>query len=313
MEDKSHAFIAVSFLIVFAIGVVVVFHWMTAGPAEKRIYEIVTNQSASGLQVNAPVYFKGMTVGHVHRIYFDPKDPEKIVIRIGVYPDALITHATYATKGFGGITGLSSIDLHMASGRSRKPLLTNSENPAHIPLKQGLVDLLEHAGKADLKKINTILGRVQLLLGPNNLKHFSETLDHLNQATAHLVILEKAMEPTIRGLPGLLGNVNKTLLKAQRIEVHLRQLSDVSKKTIHGIGTAADSIRNVGQTGNRLLIQTNEITWPKLNKALTTLNRALNKIHHLTTKLNRTPQSLIFGASRPPPGPGEPGFNPSGS
>ncbi len=310
MEDKSHAIVAAAFLVIFSIGAVVVFMWLTASPPENRQYEIVTAEAVGSLQVNARVEFKGITVGHIHKIYFDPRNPTRIVIRFGVYPDAYITHATYATLGFGGITGSSYLDLHIQPGLPTTPLPTGLTHLARIPLKSGLLQTLEKSGMKDLKRIDVILSHVEMLLSQGNIQHISATLAHLDQAGTQLTRIEKELQPTIRSLPQVTEALHKALVKGQILENNVNHLVKNANQPVIEIGQAAQSITQTGQTGNRLLKRTDEMMIPRIGSLLEQLNQTANQVGRLARRLNHQPQSLIFGATLPSPGPGEPGFQP---
>src|SRR5690625_6704228 len=77
MENRTHAIIAICFLVVFSVAAVLIFIWLSSGPGEPLAYRIVTSQSVAGLDPQSKVEFKGLPVGHVTRIRFDPQNPAR--------------------------------------------------------------------------------------------------------------------------------------------------------------------------------------------------------------------------------------------
>lgn len=310
MEEKSHAIIAVTFLIVFALGVVTIIMWLQRGPREDRYYDIVSSYAVGGLQPEAPVEFKGLRVGNVKKIYFDPHDPLKVIVRIAVFEDAYITHATYAQLGNKGITGLTYIILDNQSGLSLSPLVTNPNHPAVIPMHQGFLQSLEHTSKIALRRINRIAGHVDHLLNKNNREHISAILSQVDQASRQLVRLEQQLEPTIKDMPKIAAQTSKLLKNTRQLESKLKRLADNAEQPVKGIGKTAESITRLSQSSHELVNKLNNHLLPRVEGLVRNMNQTILQIKRLTRQLNAQPQSLIFGQSPKLPGPGEPGFQP---
>ncbi|APZ42473.1 MlaD family protein [Acidihalobacter ferrooxydans] len=301
MEDRSHALIALAFLAIFGIGSIALFMWVSHGPKEDRYYDIVTTHSAGGVQPQAGVYFKGLQVGSVKSLNFDPQDPRKVIIHIAVYPKAYITHATYATFSFGGITGMSNVDLHVAANGDTTPLATSATHPARIPLRSGMLASLEKSGKLDMKRVGSILNRVNDLLNASNRKQVAQLLDNLNTASARLATLERQLQPTLKSLPQLSAQLKELLAATRRLETRAQQ-------PLAAATTTARAVTRLSNSGTRTLSGINNLE-PRINVLVGRLNRTITEVQQLTHELNSQPQSLVFGPSSRRPGPGEPGFH----
>lgn len=310
MEDKSHAVIAVTFLIVFILGAVAIFMWLHRGPSEDRYYDIVSSYTVGGLQPEAPVDFKGLRVGNVKRIFFDPHNPDKVIVRIAVFKNAYVTHATYAKLGSKGITGLSYIILANRSGPSKTPLTTNAQHPARIPMRRGLLSSLEHTGTATLDRINSIAGRVDSLLNAHNRQHVTEILKQLDQATRQLTVLERQLAPAVKTMPQLSAQTGKLLHSSRQLALTMQRLARHANGPVKNLGDTARSVTQLSQTSTKLVDRVNNSLLPRMNTLLQRMNQTIVRIDQLTRQLNAQPQSLVFGKSSRPPGPGEPGFHP---
>lgn len=309
MEDKSHAIIAVTFLIVFILGAVTIYMWLHRGPSEDRYYDIVSSYAVSGLQPEAPVEFKGLQVGNVKSIHFDPHDPEKVIIRIAVFKNAYITHSTYAQLGNKGITGLTYIILSIPPGQSSSSLATNAQHPAQIPMHQGLLQSLEDSTKTALHRINHIAGSVDLLLNQNNRRYITETLKHLDEASGELVGLEKQLAPAVKAMPGIAAQTHALLETGERLGKSLNRLAQNANQPVKGLGKTASSIRKLGQSSDEMVKTVNHYLLPRIETLVQRMNRTIRQINQLARQLKSQPQSLIFGHSPRVPGPGEPGFH----
>ncbi|HET6655503.1 MAG TPA: MlaD family protein [Gammaproteobacteria bacterium] len=307
MENKSHAIVAVTFLIVFSIAAILVYYWLSHQEPEPHLYKIVTSQSVGGLQAKSPVTFKGLLVGHVQKVSFDKQDPAKVDILFTVAEDVLVTESTYGVLQIQGITGGKSLALKLGNG-SREPLKTSRENPALIPLHLGLLAKLQSVGRKDLKKINDIISSVQSLLNDENQKHLAQTIEQIDAATRKIVEIENHLLPVVKALPKLTKSAQQTLDQSHALLAQATELAQAAKKPIKKAGEAADALADLTATGEQLANKLQRQTLPDINQLSDSLLRTSESLQELSRQLQSNPQSLIFGAPKPQPGPGEPGF-----
>lgn len=308
MENRAYATVAVSFLIALSIGAVALYVWLHRGTPTPREYVIVSRYSVAGLHPQAAVKFKGVRVGTVKDIGFDPSDPKRVLVRIGVYPGTYVSHATYAQISYRGITGQSDISLSLSRDKPDTPLPTNRRHPARIPMKQGLLQALMESGGTDIKHAKEILARIDELLNADNRQRVAETLTSLHQASRHLDRLEQTLMPTARTLPGLADNARQVLKRTEALLQRLDRLTKAAQQSVGKVGAAAQSITTVGRDSHEVMRHLMEQTAPEFDRLLRQLQRATTDIERLSQELERQPQSIIFGKHPAAPGPGEPGF-----
>jgi len=101
MENKSHALAAGAFVLVLLTVLVALALWLTRDTQSQRIYELSSAQAVTGLQPQATVRFKGVNVGKVTHIGFDPVKPGDVLIRIAEQPggDAAQQEAVSKVRG----------------------------------------------------------------------------------------------------------------------------------------------------------------------------------------------------------------------
>lgn len=295
MENRSHAAVALIFLLALVIGSAAVAWWMQAGEKEVKVYEIVTGHSVSGLSVQAPVNFKGIQVGTVRRIGFDRRNPENVRILIGLVKGVPVTTATYAQLSSNGITGVSTISLR-ESRRNSPPLPTKPGHPARIPLRLGLFQQLETSAKRSISGASRVEIQLEKLLNSVNQKHIAQALSNLDRATRKLDQLESQMVPVLNALPPLLkaarGAATEGSVLMQESQTDARQLQ---------------SILN---TSSRLIDSLNNSVVPKVDQLTGQLSVTTRSLHGLVETLARNPKRAIFGGLRSTPGPGEQGYKP---
>ena len=74
MGRDKHALITGLFLIVFVAAVTAIIYWIGHFERERNIYVISTRESVSGLNPESTVFYRGIAVGKVIKIMFDPND-----------------------------------------------------------------------------------------------------------------------------------------------------------------------------------------------------------------------------------------------
>ncbi|HET7267652.1 MAG TPA: MlaD family protein [Oleiagrimonas sp.] len=304
MENRTHAIIAICFLVVFSVAAVVIFLWLSSGPGEPLAYRIVTSQSVAGLEPQSTVEFKGLTVGHVTRIRFDPHNPAKVVVDFHVRRGTYITHATYGVLAKHGLTGGEVLELKLGEG-SRKLLQTSADHPAHIPLRKSYLGQLEASAKQIMDNLKSVLASANKLLDTDNRQHISATLKHLDAVTAKLVTIENQLMPTLQRMPELMRSLQQNLKTSQQLLTNANQLAKAAHGPVNKLGKVEDNVR-------QLTHKLNTQTAPDISELSRSLMRTSRQLQTLIDQLNAKPQSLIFGPSPPPPGPGEPGFEPHG-
>ncbi len=77
-----------------------------------RTYFAEFFESVSGLEPSSPVKYKGVPVGSVTEIRFDPEDLRRILVKFKVRPDVPMKQGTRALLQPMGITGISYLELY---------------------------------------------------------------------------------------------------------------------------------------------------------------------------------------------------------
>lgn len=300
MENRAHAIIAVTFLLVFSIGAVLVYYWLSGRPDEPLVYEIRTSQSVGGLSAQSEVHFKGLTVGHVARIGFDPQDRSRVVIRLHLRPKTYVTRATYAVVAMQGLTGGSVLELKLGKG-SRAPLPTSAEHPARIPLHPSLLASLTRSARKDMRNLEAILASAREILGKDNQAHLAASLKQIDEATRRLVAIEAQ-------LPALVKKLQHSVDASHTLVTHADELVRQAQAPVRQAAALEASIQALAQSSRQLSRKLNTQTLPGVDSLAQSLQRTSRQLDQLLRQLQARPQSLIFGAPPHPPGPGEPGF-----
>lgn len=300
MENRAYALITGLFILVLGSAVVGGVLWLGSSAEALSPYVVVSDDSVSGLVEHSTVMYRGVQVGQVSSIGFDPSDFKHILIQIQVDSDVPITKGTYAVLRPQGVSGFSRIEL-TDDGKHPKRLQTDAYNPASIPMHPSLLAKVTTSGADLIAEGRHLLKNLNALLNDENGGHIKSILTNVESATGQLVELEKALQPVLAQVPVLtqqsqvtLKRMNKLLKQVGALATHIDELTRAARQ----LGTVG---ANAGQQLNGTIL-------PQVSNLLTSLNRAVDELQRLTTRLNEHPESLLRGTPQPPPGPGEPGY-----
>ena len=139
MGRDKHALITGLFLIIFVAAVTAIIYWIGHFERERNVYVVSTRASVSGLNPESTVFYRGIAVGKVIKIMFDPNDTGIILVPIEVDKDIVFTKGVFATLRLKGVTGLTQIQLEDSG--TIPAVLPPGDNPlTRIPLVPSLTD-----------------------------------------------------------------------------------------------------------------------------------------------------------------------------
>lgn len=316
MENKSHALAAGSFVLVVLALLVALAVWLTRDTSTQRIYEISSKEAVTGLQPQAAVRYKGVNVGKVTAIEFDPKTLGHVLIRIAIDDQAPITQSTFATLGYQGVTGLAFVQLD-DKGESRVALAAGADTLARIPMRAGFLSKLSDQGESILVQLQETSQRLNQLLAPENQKRLMNSVDRLGQAADNISQIATRAD---KGLAPLAQETSDTLSVMQQTSRRVGDSADEARDSARSFKRLTERMNDQGGTLDQLAQGVNALrnTTQNLNAStLPLVNHALEDAAHTARDLSRTvsglndnPQSLLFGKGVLPSGPGEPGFTP---
>ncbi len=318
MENKSHALAAGIFVVVISALLAVMGLWLTRDRTDYTLYELSTKDSVSGLQPEAPVRYKGVAVGKVTRIGFDPQVPGNVLIRIAVNESAPISPTTFATLGYQGVTGLAHVQLDDANAPLKPPAPGQSGLP-RLPLKSSPLSQIAEQGPAILAKVQDATERLNKLLGDENQARFAQALDNLAKASASANTLVQRLDNTVvTKLDPALATVPAVAQDARATLQSLRAAGDnaaAAASEVRGAvaklsatGGPLDQIADGAQSLSAAADRFGRVSLPRLNNAADEAARAARRLGRTASGISDNPQSLIYGNGSALPGPGEAGF-----
>jgi phospholipid/cholesterol/gamma-HCH transport system substrate-binding protein len=307
MENKAHALTAGLFTLVLLIIAILIALWFNRDKGGRIPYEMATKLSIPGLNPQAAVRYRGLDVGRVDAINFDPNVPGQILVLLSVKPDTPVTKSTYGSLGYQGITGIAYVQLD-DDGSNPVRVPSNKDHIARIEMRPSLFDKIQSGGLAILEKTDELTKRFNTLLAPENQKAILAAVDNVSHAALAIEAIPKQLEPTLVKLPAMTSEATLTLASIKKLANDAGALSNNLNKMATNLQAPdgavtklSKAIDQVGAVAEEIEVQALPLTHD-VQTSMRSLDRTLDH-------LNERPQSILFGSGMTP-GPGEPGFTP---
>lgn len=312
MENKAHAIAAGLFLLLLGLALAASVAWFQGDRTERVRYTVVARSGVPGLNLKAPVKLRGVEVGWVDSIVFDPEDPRQILVGIAVDATAPVSASTHAQLGLQGVTGLSFVGLEEADAKAP---FKRAAPGARLALRPTLLDRLAESGPLLLAGFAETADRLNALLSDGNRAQLNRSLVQLEQAAGDTSRLMAALQPGARELPAFLKDADAT---AQRANAALREIEALAtdsraltqdlKARVAVLDRLDGAAAQWQATTRNLELALVGDTPPRSRPLLGDIAAASRSVERAATDLGDQPQSLLFGRGSRPPGPGEAGF-----
>lgn len=313
MENRAYTIAVGIFTVFLILATVFAYWWLGGSRLELTNYRVISKLPVTGLSVESSVKFRGVEVGKVTDIAFDPVVQSTILISVTVPESLQLGKETYAELRMQGITGLSYIDLN-DEGTSASPRLAPGSN---IPLRPSFVDRLLIQGPLVMSQIEMLIANTQKLTESANRlvtnldeQKLNRTLNNLEKASANLT-------PTLKSASTMFDHVSQLASEKNQQQLletlqSLQQTSDSARPLLGELNATAKEFRaiagRVETNSSRVLETLDSETLPQLHLLSQSMSHDLRHFDHVLDLLEDNPQSLIFGKPVSQPGPGEAGF-----
>jgi len=312
MESRAYALITGLFVLGVAACIAVWAQWLNKTPIARTAYRVVALGPVTGLNPEAQVRYRGMSVGRVTAIGLDAKDPRRILVDIEVDNGIPITKRTFAQLGMEGITGIAYV--HLQDDYKDMALAGKAASGyVEIPLRPAFFDILADGAEGVIKDAREVMGNLNDLMRPENRRRISATLGSLERITSDLEVTAQRLPSTLARVDSLLSEENRRLVTGtlEGLNATAKDLPELARETQRLVKDAREMAGKVGRLSDEAAstaVAVREETLPRINSLAESVERDSQRFGRLSLQLDREPQSVIFGRKPGRPGPGEPGF-----
>jgi phospholipid/cholesterol/gamma-HCH transport system substrate-binding protein len=319
MESRSYAFMTGLFVIGLVAAIIAWANWLAQEPQERKAYRVVATTPVSGLNAQAQVRYRGMSVGRVTSIRLDPADRRRILIDVEVKSDLPVTRGTYAQLGMEGITGIAYVHL-LDDSRETAPPPKGASGLAELPLKPSFLDTVSDSAEGAVRDARELMAAVNAILTPENRKRIGAVLASLEKVTSNLETATAKLPQTVARADVWLGPENLRLARESLERVNetasmLPQIAGEADRLVGDLRQLASEVGTLAAQARELVDEIGQLsraikgdTLPQLGAFAESADRSARRIGSLADDLSRNPDSVVWGRKAGRPGPGEPGF-----
>ena len=319
MNNKVN-YTAVGLIVLFGITLMLVFtYWLVKPSAdtETEIYNILFDESVLGLNVDASVKYRGITVGKVSRLRINPKNSEQVEVQVTILKTTPIKETTVAKLTSQGITGLSYINLSLGDNGTARLVAKKGEKYPVIKTEASFFERFEKSLRSVSTKMSTTLTRTEELLNEKN----QEQIAILLKSTASFMTqMDKLMsDEAISDFHTSVKNFNKATKKIDEMMPKIEHFVDNSVAWENKIAKAFSSIMNsyMGIKSSmdrfKLAVASGDFNLKEIsNDIVPTMNNTLVELQHLMIRIEgalnqyeRSPGDILFKQEEIKKGPGE--------
>lgn len=314
METKVNYALVGIFVIVLSAALVAGVLWIASGGDFQKRYDLylaIEEESVGGLNLNAPVKYLGVDVGKVRSITLDPDNQQRVRLVFAIERGTPIKVDTVAILTTQGLTGIAYVELNGGS-KDAEPLRARVEGEMPIILTQpSLSARLENVLTHVLAKLDGTSSNVDAILSDENRRNFSAALADIATVAKTIAARRSEIDQSIISATTTLDN---TARLSAKLTPAVEQVSR-SAAAVERFGDEATlATANAGKTMDSLgadLTRFGAETLPEMTRLLDELNVLAASMRRVAEQTERSPNSLIFGRSPVPPGPGESALEPA--
>lgn len=294
-------------------------YWMLkpAKSLQTQTYIIYFNESILGLNLNAPVKYKGIKVGKVTRLRIDPHNSEQVEVTVEILQSTPIKVDTVAKLTAQGITGLSYINL--AGGSNSAPSLQAQKGKKYPVIKTApsFFTNIEHSLDSVSELLVVTLGKTNELLNAKNQKEFAKFLkksaivmEKIDKTLDEKTILY--LQESVKNMQHITTQIDKSIPNINRLVEHSivweNKINDsfvTIKETYLQMGKIMDNMAKSFLHIENDVKTTTVKTVPILNATMLEIQQTLINFNEVLQQYERSPSDVLFKKEKVKRGPGE--------
>ena len=327
METRASYVVVGAFvfgLLASALGFVV---WLGKLDLDRKAnaYQIGFSGSVTGLSVGSLVRYRGIPVGEVTHIGFDPEDVERIVVLIDVDSTVPIKEDAHAILESQGLTGVGFIQIMGGSRMAKllKPL--PGRDVAEIPSRASMVEEVFESAPEIANQLVVLSNRAAAFLRPENRARMERILANLdavsgalaseaegirtmiqnaNEVTASLQDLTETMFPAVETLSdeliGLAEESGHTLSTIRGtisgLDGEMTTLSSDASRAMVGLEAVSQQAQSLISENRGAVNDFSQTGLYELTQFLVEGRLLLENLNRVVRQLERDPARILFGS-----------------
>jgi len=284
---------------------------------EMQKYLIYFNESVSGLNLNAPVKYRGISVGKVVDLRINPSNIEQVQATVEILKTTPIKETTVAKLTAQGITGLTYINLSL--GDNSAPLL-KAKKGEHYPIIKSVPSLFKNVEKSlgELSsQLSDVLEKANTFLDESNrndthrvLAHTANILEHvdamLDETTVqHLRSSARNLDKFSFQLTALTPKIDQFVINSIAWEDKMSNSFESIQNTYSDMGGIMDNMAHSFANIEKDVKDASLNIVPTINESLLQMQSTMIEFDEVLREYKRSPSDILFKETKQKRGPGE--------
>jgi len=308
METKVNYAIVGAFVLTLSLAIVAGVLWISSGRTARKDYDTYLayfTESVSGLNVEAPVKYRGVQVGTVREIALDKEDPQRVRLVLAIERGVPIKQDTVAILGVQGLTGIAFLDLE--GGSRESPLLTHKEGETYPVISTGpsLLHRLDTRVSALIADLSETAESINQLIDPDTREALQRTIRDLDSVTHVVAGRSKVIDATLVATARTMKNTARASAELTQLVKQVAQSAAAVEQAADKTARASEAVRATASNASGGMDELRTDTLPELQGLLTDAHVVVSSLARVAQDLERNPNALVVGRELPPLGPGE--------
>jgi phospholipid/cholesterol/gamma-HCH transport system substrate-binding protein len=264
MESKTHYIIVGFFVICLSVTLIALGLWLSVGTEDKlyMTYQAYMSESVSGLNLKAPVKYRGVEVGRVSKIALSPQRPNYILVLLEIEYGTPVKQDTFAILSTQGITGLAFIELTGGSldaptlsakpGERYPEILTKPSLlfriDATITLLSDNLQQISVVAKDLLQSLSEVAVTANLLISKENRLAVANSLHNVETITRTVADKMQRIDTGLAMTVQLIDNTNQTFKKMPELLSSLQKAAVKLPNLLNAIGDTSKTFSTTATT-----------------------------------------------------------------
>jgi phospholipid/cholesterol/gamma-HCH transport system substrate-binding protein len=312
METHARFFLIGMFSLAVTAAMIVFVLWLgkLRLDREHQEYEVVFQESVTGLSVGGIVQYQGVQVGEVRKLALDPNDPREVRALIRVAAATPVKVDTQAQLSYTGLTGVAVVELF--GGSPESPLLRETD-PRPVPEIQAVPSPLSQlmtGGRGAMLSAEDVLSRISDVLDDKNVERVSNLLANLESISSSMVNDYPDLKAVIadartleRRLDGAAQRADSVLLQMQqglRTDDPDKNVFRQARIAIGDVRDAATAVERFSSAGERTINGVDDAARAELVATLQSLQQVSEHLVRITRRLDQASADYLPGAGALP-------------
>ncbi|HIP20626.1 MAG TPA: MCE family protein [Sulfurimonas sp.] len=285
--------------------------------SDVRKYTIYFDESVLGLNIDAPVKYRGISVGKVKVLEINPKNSEQVKVTISVLKSTPIKSDTVAKLTAQGITGLTYINLSMGKHNTKSLKLQENEKYAVIKTVPSFFENFEKSLGSVSTRLSSTLGLTEELLGAENqaqmallLRHSASVMHRMDlllddETIKHIHSSAKNMDEFSQKLNKMMPDIDNFLQKSVKWEDDIATSFASITTSYIGITASMDEIKRAIASGEFNLQDISADVIPTMNNTFLQMQELMIQFEGALKQYNDSPSDILYKKEAIKKAPGE--------